>query len=196
MRISRTNRSAVSRARTLDWTSHSQATNTRHPSSSSRATTRSSLATFRSNFSCQKVVLDFGVVAMLHSGCRCQKHPWTKTIARCRGKTRSGFPGNFLLSRVNRSPRLCSSRRRVSSGDVFDERICAILWDRSSGDRKSTILQSVICRLPTRRTASRARCPRGNQMTYTDTGGWPAPSLARRFPQPYLTDLGRTTPRR
>lgn len=73
---------------------HSHTTKTRQPSNSSACTTLISLATFFWNLFSQKSVLLFGVVAMLHPGCRCQKHPWTNTIALYLGNTISGLPGN------------------------------------------------------------------------------------------------------
>jgi len=48
----------------------------------------------------------------------CQKQPSTKTAIFARVNARSGCPGSWAWIR-NRSPRPCSSRRRMSSGFVF-----------------------------------------------------------------------------
>jgi hypothetical protein len=77
---------------------HSHATKTRHPAALSCLLTRLSRATLRSNFSRQKAVFVFGVVAILQPRCLCQKHPWTKTTAQWRGNAMSGLPGKLAWS--------------------------------------------------------------------------------------------------
>lgn len=85
--------------------SHSQATITAQPLSSKLVATRVSRATFLPNFSIQKGVLLFGVVAMEHPTCLCQKQPCTKTTVLYFGKTKSGLPGKPAPWRRYRSPR-------------------------------------------------------------------------------------------
>ena len=106
--------------------SHSQITRTRQPSSLSAASWRASRATLAANFSVQKAIRDFGVVAYRHPACRCQKQPWTNTTRRCFGSTTSGRPGRSFGCRRNRSPIRWAMRRTVSSGAVSRVRMAAI----------------------------------------------------------------------
>jgi hypothetical protein len=71
---------------------HSQTVATRQPSSTSVSMVRWSRSTLSSNFLCQNSRLLAGVVANLHPGCRCQKHPWMSNAALHLGSTISGLP--------------------------------------------------------------------------------------------------------
>lgn len=125
-------------------TSHSQTTNTRQPLASSCWLICSSRITFFENLASQNSVLDFGIVATLQPGWRCQKHPCTKTTVRCFGRTMSGFPGSFRPCRRKRNPCRWSALRRLTSGLVFSERMRDIRSDRCVGVRLSTIASRIV----------------------------------------------------
>lgn len=88
---------------------------TAQPRSVSWVVWRASRWTFASNFSAHQTLLFFG--AELCLGQRCQKHPSTKTARFARVKITSGRPGSAPCVR-KRSPRRCSSLRKIRSGPV------------------------------------------------------------------------------
>jgi hypothetical protein len=145
-RISKAVRRAASVARRPDPSSHSHTIITRQPFAFRSSVDCVSRAMFRSNFSTQNSVLLFGVVAILHPLCRCQKHPWTKITVLYRVSTISGLPGRSLRCSLNRKPSACNARRSATSGEVFEERIRDMRFDRSDGLRKSIKVPSY--RLP------------------------------------------------
>ncbi|MNL07429.1 hypothetical protein D3C87_1281030 [compost metagenome] len=106
--------------------SHSQITMTRQPKLASSTWTFWSRASFDLNLDSQKVIRDLGVLVALQPGCRCQKHPWTKTTVPRPGNERSGFPGSLGSCSLKRKPILWAARRTRSSGFVSREPIFAI----------------------------------------------------------------------
>ena len=81
-----------------DFISHSQMTMTVHPMASNASAFSLSRWTFRSNFSRQKSVCDFGR-GRLHLGQRCQKQPFTNIAILRPGYAMSGLPGTFFQFR-------------------------------------------------------------------------------------------------
>jgi hypothetical protein len=139
IRRSRPRSPAVDKAFAWVSRSHSHTVMTCHPSSSSCLETRLSRFTFRVNFSTQNSVFDFGVVATLHPGCRCQKQPWTNMTQRYLGNTKSGLPGKPVFCTRNRKPRPWRALRRAISGFVFCDRIRDIRSERCAGVSVSTM---------------------------------------------------------
>lgn len=96
--------------------SHSQMTATRHPTAFRRSCVRASRSMLSANFSAQNAARVLGVVVREQPGCRCQKHPWTKTAFRSFGKTKSGVPGRLRRWSRKRYPSACAHRRTTISG--------------------------------------------------------------------------------
>ena len=118
---------------------HSQITATFQPRSSSSRCVRMSRATLASNFRVQNSTFDFGVVAFLQPGCRCQKHPCTKIAMRHRGNTMSGCPGRSFRCSRNLRPIACATFRTRISGPVSLLPTRDMSQDRRSGDNRSAI---------------------------------------------------------
>lgn len=108
---------------------HSQTVATLQPASIRDWRDRSSRSIFLANLSAQNSGLVEGLVAFGQPGCRCQKHPCTKTTAPNFGNTRSGLPGRSFRWIRYRSPAACSALRSLSSGRVFRPRIPDIIRD-------------------------------------------------------------------
>lgn len=115
------------------FTAHSQTTIGFQPRLSSSNMSRASLALLPLILASQNSLLLFGNRKRLHWSWPCQKQPFTKTTARCFGKTMSGRPGKSFLCSRKRNPALCSAFRTISSGDVLPDLMPAIIWLRFSG---------------------------------------------------------------
>src|SRR5580698_7634204 len=72
--------------------SHSHTVSTRHPSFFKALLFFASRTWLRLNFSAQKSLRLFGMLATAQPSWPCQKHPCTKTTFRREGKTKSGHP--------------------------------------------------------------------------------------------------------
>jgi len=121
----------------LIW--HSQTTISFQPSILIASAFFLSRVTFCSNFVFQKAIFELGMVASLHPGWRCQKHPRTSMTVLYFGKTMSGCPGRFFTCRWNRNPCIWRNERTTISGLVSWEWILLIFQLRCSGDLISMI---------------------------------------------------------
>lgn len=121
-----------SRADPLFRRSHSHIVRTFQPIWVRRSVTSTSRSLLPVIFSTQKPIRVFGHLNRWHS-CPCQKHPLTKTAVRYLGKTRSGEPGRLFRWSRNLSPRSCNILRSKTSGEVFRDRMPAIILLRTSG---------------------------------------------------------------
>jgi hypothetical protein len=119
----------------LVW--HSQITATRHPKVLNSDFTRASRLTLEENFLAQ--YFEEGAVAFRQPGCRCQKHPCTKSANFRFGKIISGLPGKSRRWILKRKPRACAAFLTRISGDVFFPRTLDISHDRRAGDSRSII---------------------------------------------------------
>ncbi len=118
-------------------TSHSQTTNTRQPSACRARWLRRSRARLRRSLSAHHARLVRGMVDRRHPMCLCQKHPWTKTTDRDRGRTMSGRPGRDTARSLKRRPAACRARLTASSGSVSRGPIEAMIRERKGVGRRS-----------------------------------------------------------
>ena len=142
---------------------HSQITSTRQPSARNASVAASSRFLLSVIFLRQKLRRDAG---QRNAGqlCWCQKHPCTKTTARCRGNTRSGRPGSLRSCSRYRRPRRNSARRMRSSGAVSVPRMRLMLALRCAG---VIVSASVLLRQTERALSSSGalRCSRALRRT-------------------------------
>lgn len=111
---------------------HSQMTIRFQPSFAHSFSCRRSRATFALNFARQNAVLVFGVVALLHPSCRCQKQPRISISVLIFGIAMSGCPGTRSYWQRNRQPFAYSHFLTTSSGIVSVLCTDLIILDRSS----------------------------------------------------------------
>ena len=103
----------------ISFISHCQSVRQRYPKFSRATVFRLSRSLLPAILARQNSVLVAGIVARLQPSCPCQKQPWTKITALCRGKTISGLPKSFFTCSRNRYPILCKRERTSISGLVF-----------------------------------------------------------------------------
>ena len=112
---------------------HSHTVITRQPSALNAVVLRLSRVRLSAIFPSQNSVLVLARFDPWLQWCPCQKHPWTNTTVRCRGRTISGVPGNSRTWIRNRSPAACRNFRTASSGAVSLRPIRRISVERCVG---------------------------------------------------------------
>ena len=170
---------------------HSQTTMTCHPSASSAESFFASRSALCWSLSCQKPQFDAGIVAFLHPGWRCQKHPRTSITVLYFGRTISGRPGRSFAWTQKRKPCQWRYDRTTISGFVslpwtwlmFRLRCSFVKWSMISSHliSSNSCSKSPLCMTPhfciRRRNPSEnffirlSRLKNGSPRGFPDVGG-------------------------
>ncbi len=121
------------------FSSHSQTTNTLHPSEMRVDMFFASRVLFFSILSPQNTAFVLGSTKNEHPSCPCQKQPLTKTTLLYLGKTMSGLPGRRLSLVRYRSPFLNKKRLTSNSALVSLPLMERMILLRCAGEKRSAI---------------------------------------------------------